>query len=71
MEVTDIIRMVARHLMYAVVRRDMYSGRESVVFKSPKKDDADQYVARFKKVGDNCYLGNSVYTYYINTVWHF
>lgn len=71
MEMEEMIRMVARHLRYAVIRRNMYNGNESIVFKSPKRDDADQYVAQFKKIGDNCYIGNTVYTYHISTVWHF
>lgn len=67
----EMLAMVARHLRYAVVRRDNYSGRETTIFKSSKRKDAEEYCERFDKVGDNYYMGKGIYSYYIHTVWSF
>lgn len=70
-ELVELLKTIRKHLRYAVIRRDNYTGRETTVFKSPKKADAEEYVRDFHKVGDNTYVGKGIYSYYIHTVWSF
>ncbi len=69
--IEQLLKMASRHLMYTVVRRSDYALRETIVFKSPRKVDVEEYVARFRQIGNNHYHDKSCYSYYIQTVWDF